>query len=274
MAQLCHSRRFARRSRTRGQLLRHAPNRGHMRPLWRPSRPRLPRRPWSNRSPLLHQLRIPDLHPRKGDREEVREATTERSCCSARSHPRRWNETTAELHFLHRSSHRKGLGGVRFKRSKPADLHGRRLRDRTETWRLHGLVRPRQRWQASSIRNRQDSARRRPAPPGIRVRYGTGREDVPCSGRADARIGSGEGYRDQRWLDRRRPRLYAECRRLASHPVPVEDPARNRQNLSTALITGKAPLPHFTGKEKPRLNRDEVSFTTKMSEHRLTPPTI
>ena len=41
--------------------LRHAPHRSHLRPLWRPPRPRLPRRPSSHRPPLLHQLRLADV---------------------------------------------------------------------------------------------------------------------------------------------------------------------------------------------------------------------
>ena len=37
---------------------RHGAHRGHLRPLRRPSRPRLPRRPPTHRPALLHQLRL------------------------------------------------------------------------------------------------------------------------------------------------------------------------------------------------------------------------
>ena len=50
--------------RARGHHLRHAPRRSHLRPLRRPSRPRLSRRPPPHRPALLHQLRLADVHAR------------------------------------------------------------------------------------------------------------------------------------------------------------------------------------------------------------------
>src|SRR5690606_13111496 len=53
----------------RGPLLRDAPRRGHLRYLWRPPRPPLPRRAArEDRPPLLHQLRLPDARPGHGPR--------------------------------------------------------------------------------------------------------------------------------------------------------------------------------------------------------------
>ena len=52
--------------------LRHAPRRSHLRPLRRPPRPRLPRRPPPHRPPLLHQLRLAHLHARRSVNQQHR----------------------------------------------------------------------------------------------------------------------------------------------------------------------------------------------------------